>query len=179
MADTWQLRARCKTVDHAVFFAGNVTAEAKAVCRLCPVRQACLDYAMADPDLRGVWGGKTEAERDRIRTGAGRADRRRYGRPDAPSIAEIMGLAGDLLDVAPSAFLAAKGPRSLVAARRVAMVAAREATGASLAVVALAFGRSDLHAVSDAERIVRADPELVAQVRLVVEAAGSLRKLAS
>ncbi len=36
------------------------------VCRHCPVRQDCADYAMAHPGLHGVWGGLTQSERDQI-----------------------------------------------------------------------------------------------------------------
>ena len=33
-----------------------------AVCRTCPVRQECLDYAREHHEL-GVWGGTTERQR--------------------------------------------------------------------------------------------------------------------
>ena len=33
----------------------------------CPVRDECLDYALADPSLQGVWGGRTDAERRVLR----------------------------------------------------------------------------------------------------------------
>lgn len=42
-------------------------AEARAICDDCPVRQACLDFAMADPSLKGVWGGTTDRDRKRLR----------------------------------------------------------------------------------------------------------------
>ena len=42
-------------------------AEAKAICARCPARAACLAYALADSDLRGVWGGVSERERRRMR----------------------------------------------------------------------------------------------------------------
>ena len=47
-------------------------AEAKAVCRGCPVLQACGAAALADPSLTGVWGGLTDAERARLRPRAKR-----------------------------------------------------------------------------------------------------------
>ena len=46
--------------------------EAKAVCRVCPVLQACGAAALADPSLTGVWGGLTDAERARLRPRAKR-----------------------------------------------------------------------------------------------------------
>ncbi len=40
---------------------------AKAICRLCPILDACRAYARADPTLEGIWGGETEAERHSAR----------------------------------------------------------------------------------------------------------------
>lgn len=37
-------------------------AKAKDVCAACPVRQACLEYALTWGE-QGVWGGMTEDER--------------------------------------------------------------------------------------------------------------------
>jgi hypothetical protein len=42
-------------------------AGAKAICRGCPVRVTCLEEAMADPGLRGVWGGTSTRERQLAR----------------------------------------------------------------------------------------------------------------
>ena len=39
---------------------------AKAFCRPCPVRDDCLEVALTDPTLKGVWGGRTARERRRI-----------------------------------------------------------------------------------------------------------------
>lgn len=39
----------------------------KAVCRRCLVRQECLNYALADSDLTGVWGTTTTRERREYR----------------------------------------------------------------------------------------------------------------
>jgi WhiB family redox-sensing transcriptional regulator len=39
----------------------------KAVCRRCKVREECLDYALADDNLLGVWGGTSMRERERYR----------------------------------------------------------------------------------------------------------------
>ena len=51
-----------------------IIAEAKSICRRCPVRaQAlggtgeCLDYADAAGDYHGIWGGLTALERGRKR----------------------------------------------------------------------------------------------------------------
>jgi hypothetical protein len=41
---------------------------AQRTCRVCPVRVPCLEYAMARPELDGIWGGLTERQRTRRRT---------------------------------------------------------------------------------------------------------------
>ena len=40
--------------------------EAKAVCRQCPVKAACLAWALDNEDF-GVWGGTSEDERRAMR----------------------------------------------------------------------------------------------------------------
>lgn len=37
--------------------------DAKALCAVCPVREACRDYAIANDETDGVWGGLTPDER--------------------------------------------------------------------------------------------------------------------
>ena len=49
----------------------NAARAAKAVCMGCPVRQRCLDYAIAHNERHGVWGGTTPDERRVIRRSAG------------------------------------------------------------------------------------------------------------
>lgn len=39
---------------------------ARRVCAECPVRQECLEYALANRIDHGVWGGTSERERRRI-----------------------------------------------------------------------------------------------------------------
>ena len=41
--------------------------EAKADCAMCDVREECLSQALDDgPDVYGVWGGTTKAEREKL-----------------------------------------------------------------------------------------------------------------
>ena len=40
--------------------------EAVAICGMCQVRNECLTYALHH-EKYGIWGGKTEAQRDRLR----------------------------------------------------------------------------------------------------------------
>lgn len=63
----WMLDGACRNLDPAVFFPsdGVGVALARAICKRCPVRSACLDYAMTHHIDHGVWGG--ESERSRIR----------------------------------------------------------------------------------------------------------------
>jgi WhiB family redox-sensing transcriptional regulator len=65
---TWRKRADCRGIDPEVFFPATDedAEEAKAICATCPVRQACLEYALANREREGVWGGATERERRRI-----------------------------------------------------------------------------------------------------------------
>lgn len=69
----WLEGAACDGMDPELFFpskgptAPQQVREAKAVCATCPVRLACLEYALSVPEHWGVWGGTTEKERQRIR----------------------------------------------------------------------------------------------------------------
>jgi WhiB family transcriptional regulator, redox-sensing transcriptional regulator len=70
MIATWRKRAACRGIDVEIFFPesdDDAEAEAaKAVCDACPVRQACLEHALAHREREGIWGGTTERERRRI-----------------------------------------------------------------------------------------------------------------
>jgi WhiB family redox-sensing transcriptional regulator len=66
---TWQSRANCMGVDPDLFFPerGSSTREAKEVCRGCVVRDDCLEFAIANGEKFGIWGGMSERERRRVR----------------------------------------------------------------------------------------------------------------
>jgi WhiB family redox-sensing transcriptional regulator len=66
---SWQDFANCLGVDPDLFFPerGASTKEAKEVCRGCVVREDCLEYALANGEKFGIWGGMSERERRRIR----------------------------------------------------------------------------------------------------------------
>ena len=68
MSSSWRQRAACRGVNPDVFYpASDEDAEpAKAICNACPVRQACLEHALATRERDGIWGGATERERRRI-----------------------------------------------------------------------------------------------------------------
>ena len=40
--------------------------QGKEICRTCPVKQPCLDYAIAIREPHGIWGGLNEAERKNL-----------------------------------------------------------------------------------------------------------------
>ncbi|HEY4333288.1 MAG TPA: WhiB family transcriptional regulator [Ilumatobacteraceae bacterium] len=69
----WQQQATCRG-DHAGSFYPPSHFErkdlrlarerlAKSICSQCPVRQACLGYAMRTAEPHGIWGGLNELER--------------------------------------------------------------------------------------------------------------------
>jgi WhiB family redox-sensing transcriptional regulator len=79
----WRHDAICAAEDPELFFpvgdngryegpALVQIAEAKAVCRRCPVREQCLQWALATGQDEGVWGGLTEIERRQLRRHAAR-----------------------------------------------------------------------------------------------------------
>ena len=65
---SWQERALCAQTDPEAFFPekGGSTREAKKVCLACDVRGECLEYALANDERFGIWGGSE-------RTGASKA----------------------------------------------------------------------------------------------------------
>jgi WhiB family transcriptional regulator, redox-sensing transcriptional regulator len=66
---TWQERALCAQTDPEAFFPekGGSTREAKRVCGSCEVRVECLEYALANDERFGIWGGMSERERRRLK----------------------------------------------------------------------------------------------------------------
>ena len=66
---SWRREAACRDLDTNIFFplSDDEAGPAKAVCATCPVRQECLEFALATRQGDGVWGGLTETERRRLR----------------------------------------------------------------------------------------------------------------
>lgn len=60
----------CAGADPAIFFPeqGGPASQAKALCAICPHRQACLDWALATGQSFGIWGGTSPDERARMLT---------------------------------------------------------------------------------------------------------------
>ena len=72
----WQLRAACRGRSAPLFFPPTSSERrderddrerrAKAICRTCPVVDACRDYALSIREPHGIWGGLNESERRTI-----------------------------------------------------------------------------------------------------------------
>jgi WhiB family redox-sensing transcriptional regulator len=67
--DSWQQEANCLDADPDLFFPDqhHTAEEAKEICRDCVVREECLEYALANGEKFGIWGGLGERERRRVR----------------------------------------------------------------------------------------------------------------
>jgi WhiB family redox-sensing transcriptional regulator len=65
----WRARAACIGEPPDLFFPdrGSNATQAKAICRRCPVRLACLDYANTNVIHHGIWGGLDPVSRRAIR----------------------------------------------------------------------------------------------------------------
>ncbi len=65
---TWQAYAQCRGTNADVFFPSleEDPTPAKRVCDACPVRLACLGFALRNGEKYGIWGGLTERERSRL-----------------------------------------------------------------------------------------------------------------
>ena len=79
--------AVCAQTDPELFHPeiGGNNAYAKSLCRSCPLQAPCLDIALNDAPLQGIWGGMSsrdrQLERKRlgIKAGAPIGERSRHG----------------------------------------------------------------------------------------------------
>ncbi len=67
-----KLDVACRNEDPELFFSVGKMPEkqaeqAKAICRRCKVIDWCLEYALKEDMRYGVWGGKTEEERSKMK----------------------------------------------------------------------------------------------------------------
>jgi WhiB family redox-sensing transcriptional regulator len=72
----WLSEARCKGQATAIFFAADNERgttlrrnerRAKQICWLCPVLEACRNYALNAEEPYGIWGALTPSERRQVR----------------------------------------------------------------------------------------------------------------
>lgn len=68
----WRLKAACLDYPEDLWFGSDKehpddwqvrTIKAKEVCKTCPSKSACLNYAMKHEEAWGIWGGLDEWER--------------------------------------------------------------------------------------------------------------------
>jgi WhiB family redox-sensing transcriptional regulator len=69
----WRDEAACRNADPELFFPEGDTGYARAqvktaklICRGCRVSATCLNWALANGQEAGIWGGLTEDERRRL-----------------------------------------------------------------------------------------------------------------
>lgn len=62
-------RAACHGAHPDLFFPADLAGanRAKRICRTCPIKAECLDYALVHGERHGVWGETSEAERRKLR----------------------------------------------------------------------------------------------------------------
>ena len=67
----WMADALCLEHPEVNFFPdrGQSSNPAKSLCGRCLGQRDCREYALADPDLMGVWGGTSHRDRSLLRAG--------------------------------------------------------------------------------------------------------------
>lgn len=76
----WMDDAYCKPgsgIDGELFFPTRtepISGTVITACKRCTVRSECLEYALADPHIQGVWGGTQYEQRVRIRAERARSE---------------------------------------------------------------------------------------------------------
>ena len=77
-AARWRELAACRGAGLNLFFPerGESAGPARRVCAACPVREPCLDNAISNRIVHGIWGGLTERERRALQSRWVRASRR-------------------------------------------------------------------------------------------------------
>jgi WhiB family redox-sensing transcriptional regulator len=84
----WFGRAACKGKTELMFPKKHkditYIAQARAICKTCPVREQCLEYALEFPaaDMHGVWAGLTSRQ-------LAAEQRRRKIKPTRPTLAQM------------------------------------------------------------------------------------------
>ncbi len=74
--EEWQVTAACRGPQAAAFYPPahverkeERTAReraAKEICRRCPVKRPCLEFAMQTREPHGIWGGLNKLERKQL-----------------------------------------------------------------------------------------------------------------
>ncbi|MBL7487054.1 WhiB family transcriptional regulator [Frankia sp. AgW1.1] len=66
---SWQEQSLCAQTDPEAYFPekGGSTREAKRICSGCEVQSECLEYALANDERFGIWGGTSERDRRKLK----------------------------------------------------------------------------------------------------------------
>ncbi|HEY0934144.1 MAG TPA: WhiB family transcriptional regulator [Trebonia sp.] len=87
----WRAAGACLAADPDLFFSvaagtavDNENTRALRICDNCPVKRQCLDFALRNGEVSGIWGGTTPDERVRVLRARGHRPGRRTGH-DAPA----------------------------------------------------------------------------------------------
>jgi len=64
----WMVRGACRSVPVESMFPGDShgVALARRICKKCPVRHPCLEYAVVNRIEDGIWGGTSMESRRRL-----------------------------------------------------------------------------------------------------------------
>jgi WhiB family redox-sensing transcriptional regulator len=87
---TWFEKAGCRGKGQLMFPKEHkditYIAQARAICKACPVKKECLEYALEFPpaDMHGVWAGYTSRQ-------LAAEQRRRKIKPVRPTLAQMWG----------------------------------------------------------------------------------------
>lgn len=90
----WQLGGLCRTGGYdpnlffPVFNPEEEAVKAKEICKDCPVIVSCAQWALAEHEVHGVWGGLSEGDRQHLWTG--RPPRWRHHRTVAALLSDVV-----------------------------------------------------------------------------------------
>ena len=70
LSSEWHLQAACRGRGPGDFVQGPKFdyGSIREICESCPVRGECLEFALADESITGLWGGTTDYYRRLIRS---------------------------------------------------------------------------------------------------------------
>lgn len=175
----WIADAACRGSDTSVFFParGEEVLDAVAVCRGCPVRAECLEYALNERITFGIWGGTSERERRRIRarrrrqedaeTNPAASSRRPTRRRGAPSGMDILDAVASWHDIPVMDILSRARSPHLITARRHVILIMRD-LGATWSAVAGFLDMGISSAQRNASQATEADYEDARRVEQVM-----------
>ena len=65
----WQRQGACLGAHPDLFFPerGQSTQPAKEICKICQVKEECLQFALDINERFGIWGGMSEGERRKFK----------------------------------------------------------------------------------------------------------------